>query len=136
MSTFALRRFVQRTNRESIIEPTYLQSFAQLGVYAQIHLTLQTVLHTNFSQLSSTNSQWNRLVRTQVYRISDPQLDLDAAYELMEKQRHLCKHCSSELTLERHPTISKTAKHYYFLECTTTKSNSHGSVLIAAAKTE
>lgn len=96
-------------------EPTHLQTFAQFGTYAQVYLTAQSILHTNFSQLSASNAKWNRLVRTQVYRINDPRLDLDAAYDLMEKQRHLCKRCASHLTLDRNPIVVKFTRHYHFL---------------------
>jgi len=96
----------------TIVQPSFLQAFTQLGVYLQGYLTFQTLLHTFGSPCK--NDEWNRLTRTEVYKMDDPSFELDTAYQLLEKQNHLCKKCNCFLTLDRNPITVKEIRNFNF----------------------
>jgi len=94
--------------------PSYPETFAQLGVMLQAYLSIPILLS---GLAPSQNSEWNRLVRTEVYRINDPLLDLQDAYDLMDKQKDKCKSCNADLMLDRIPTLHRDVKTHTFFCC-------------------
>lgn len=94
-------------------DPSYIETFAELGVLLQFYVSFQTLLQSNLSLLQP--DKWHFIVKNQVYKINDPQLDTFAAYNLMEKQYDQCAVCSSYLNLKDPPSIVAKSKTYSFL---------------------
>ena len=98
----------------NFIHPDVTDLTGKLGTLLLGYLFLQTTVNSNLSSLN--NDPWNKIVREQVQKFSDPILDLDTAYELMEvKQKNKCRSCSNEFTIESRPIIIKKQVHRTFL---------------------
>jgi len=90
----------------------------KLGTSWQIYEILRTLLQIDWKDLARTNKLWNELVREMVRMHDDPRLDLDRAYDLMDKQNNKCRHCGADLMLSRDPIILRSDKMHRFLGMT------------------
>lgn len=85
----------------------------QLGHIIFCYIAMKTAVQLDWSSLNS--DEWNKIVKTQVYKINDPIFSVDDAFALMGKQKDKCNRCSSDFSLQNRPIVTKEIKHRHFL---------------------
>lgn len=95
------------------MEPTYMETAAALGMYAQAYLTFTSLFTVDYKTLFQVN--WYEIIKHQVNIMNDYHIDIEEAYNMLSRQNHLCKKCQATLTSDRHPTLCRKITQNRFL---------------------